>query len=82
MFRQQAATSRQPRHRTYLRPRLIRGMQAHHRLRSRPRLQQEGTRRRLRQYDVICMENEEDSSESPAPRREVTLIELLLASLL
>jgi hypothetical protein len=31
---------------------------------------------------VICMENEEEASESAAPRKEVTLLELLLASLL
>ena len=53
------------------------------RLRNRLPRQQEETHLRPRQHDVICMEDEEENSESVAQARpKVTLVELLLASLL
>jgi len=68
---------------TYRRPRLTAARQQ---LRSRQRrlpLQQEATRRRPRPYDVICMEDDEEASASPAQQRpRATLAEILIASLL
>jgi len=69
-------------HQTYRRP-LLTAQQIRARLCNRQRLRLEEMPRHPRQYDVICMDDDEENSESLVPARpRVTLAEILIASLL